>query len=154
MLFIRAEAAGVVIGKQGWVLNRIRKQSNARIQLLREELRGQRPCIIEGPLPNILRAEKHVFDLVAAVPVATAQPARRPPTPKALPRTRLSAEPFNGVVVRLGGAISLGFSCFFLVFCGFSVDFPSFLVLFVPCWAVFGRFRWRFGRSRAVFWSA
>ena len=107
MLFIRAEAAGVVIGKQGWVLNRVRKQSLARIQLLREELRGQRPCIIEGPLPNILRAEKHVFDLVKAVPVATAE-VRRPPTPKALPRTRLSAEPFNGVVVCLGGASSIG----------------------------------------------
>eukprot|EP00913_Durusdinium_trenchii_P022441 g21079.t1 len=57
MLFVRAEAAGVVIGKQGWVLGCVRKQSNARINLLREEIRGQRPCIIEGQLPNILRAD-------------------------------------------------------------------------------------------------
>lgn len=114
MLFVRAEAAGVVIGKQGWVLGCVRKQSNARINLLREEIRGQRPCIIEGQLPNILRAEKHVFDLVAAVPVATNPPpsAKRPPlcspsTPRApnLPRTRLSVEPLQGVVMSWKGLI-------------------------------------------------
>eukprot|EP00435_Cladocopium_sp_Y103_P040269 s1112_g10.t3 len=38
-LFVRAEAAGVVIGKQGWVLGRVRKQSGAKINLLREEVR-------------------------------------------------------------------------------------------------------------------
>ncbi|CAJ1356224.1 unnamed protein product [Effrenium voratum] len=108
-LFIRAEAAGVVIGKQGWVLGRVRKQSNARIQLLREEIRGQRPCIIEGTLQNILSAEKHVFDLVAAVPVQTDAgvgiPGRRFLSGPNLPRTRVSGEPFTGTVVSWKGAV-------------------------------------------------
>merc|ERR1711988_783523 len=40
VLFVRAEAAGVVIGKQGFVLNQIRNQSGARIYLLREQVKG------------------------------------------------------------------------------------------------------------------
>ena len=113
-LFVRAEAAGVVIGKQGWVLGRVRKQSNAKINLLREEVRGQRPCIIEGFFTNVLAAEKHIFDLVTAVPVTTqppppppsrpTQPGLQPAGPK-LSRTRLSAEPLNGVVASWRGAI-------------------------------------------------
>lgn len=113
-LFVRAEAAGVVIGKQGWVLGRVRKQSGAKINLLREEVRGQRPCIIEGFFQNVLQAEKHIFDLVTAVPVVTSPPPppRWPPQPPScvpqapkLSRTRLSAEPLNGVVVTWKGAI-------------------------------------------------
>lgn len=69
LLLVRAEAAGVVTGKQGFVLNQIREQSGARIQLLREEVEGQRPCILTGTLQTLLRAEKHVFDLVRAVPI-------------------------------------------------------------------------------------
>ena len=61
--------------------------------------------------------EKHVFDLVAAVPVATNPPPsavpRRPPLAAgasmsalgrgpSLPRTRLSVEPLQGVVMKLG----------------------------------------------------
>lgn len=72
LLLVRSEAAGVVIGKQGFVLKQIREQSGASIQLLREEVEGQRPCIIAGTLQSVLRAEKHVFDLVRAVPVALA----------------------------------------------------------------------------------
>jgi len=71
VLFVRAEAAGVVIGKQGFVLNQIRKQSGVKIQLLREQVMGQRPCILTGMFPSILRAERHIFHLVRAVPVAT-----------------------------------------------------------------------------------
>lgn len=112
-LFVRAEAAGVVIGKQGWVLGRVRKQSGAKINLLREEVRGQRPCIIEGFFQNVLQAEKHIFDLVTAVPVVTSPPPppRWPPQPPGVPqapklsRTRLSAEPLNGVVLTWKGAI-------------------------------------------------
>lgn len=70
VLFVRAEAAGVVTGKRGFVLNQIKKQSGAKIQLLREEVEGQRPCIITGMLQKVLRAEKHVFDLVRAVPTS------------------------------------------------------------------------------------
>ena len=116
VLFVRAEAAGMVIGKQGWMLKQIRKQSNAKIQLLREEVRGQRPCIIEGELQSILRAEKHVFDLVAAVQVVP--PNAPAPTPTEmgqtprwttsgpyLPRTRISPEPLTGKVVAFKGQV-------------------------------------------------
>jgi len=115
VVLVRAEAAGMVIGKQGWVLKQIRKQSNAKIQLLREEIRGQRPCIIEGELTNILRAEKHVFDLVGAVPVAspsaeqnrhwTPTPIPGPTGGPNLPRTRISTEPLYGKVVFWRGQV-------------------------------------------------
>lgn len=67
VLLVRAEAAGVVIGKQGFVLSQIRKQSGARIQLLHEQIKGQRPCVLAGELQNVLRAERHVFHLVRIV---------------------------------------------------------------------------------------
>ncbi|CAE6920188.1 unnamed protein product [Symbiodinium sp. CCMP2592] len=115
VLFVRAEAAGMVIGKQGWVLKQIRKQSNAKIQLLREEVRGQRPCIIEGELQSIIRAEKHVFDLVAAVqvvppnaPAPTMEMGQSPRWTTSgpyLPRTRISAEPLTGKVVFWKGQV-------------------------------------------------
>ena len=114
VLFVRAEAAGVIIGKQGWVLKQIRKQSDAKIQLLREEVRGQRPCIIEGEMQSIIRAEKHVFDLVAAVQVVPPNA----PTPTSakmsqssrfsgphLARTRISPEPLTGKVVSWKGQV-------------------------------------------------
>eukprot|EP00927_Polykrikos_kofoidii_P022461 TRINITY_DN2094_c2_g1_i1.p1 TRINITY_DN2094_c2_g1~~TRINITY_DN2094_c2_g1_i1.p1 ORF type:complete len:749 (+),score=138.62 TRINITY_DN2094_c2_g1_i1:166-2412(+) len=69
-LLVRAEAAGVVIGKQGFVLRQIREQSGARIHILREEVEGQRPCMIAGSLQSVLLAERHVFDLVRVVPTA------------------------------------------------------------------------------------
>jgi len=75
-LLIRAECAGVVVGKQGFVINKIRKQSGARLQLLREQVKSQRPCILTGSLQSILRAERHVFDLVSAVPMASTRDAR------------------------------------------------------------------------------
>lgn len=61
--------------------------------------------------------EKHIFDLVTAVPVTTqppppppsrpTQPGLQPAGPK-LSRTRLSAEPLNGVVAILEYQNSLG----------------------------------------------
>lgn len=68
LLLVRSEAAGVVTGKQGFILNQIREQSGARIQLWREEVEGQRPCIIAGAIHKVLKAERHIFDLVRAVP--------------------------------------------------------------------------------------
>merc|ERR1719401_3160251 len=41
VLLVRAEAAGVVIGKQGFLLKQINHQSGARVHLLREEVEGQ-----------------------------------------------------------------------------------------------------------------
>jgi hypothetical protein len=68
VLLVRSEAAGVVIGKCGFVLNQIREQSGATIRLLRDEVERQRPCIITGTLQQVLAAERHIFDLVRGVP--------------------------------------------------------------------------------------
>jgi len=69
ILFIRKEAAGVVIGKGGASLKHIREKSGARIQLAREEVEGQRPCNILGTLSQVLQAEQLIYELVRAVPV-------------------------------------------------------------------------------------
>merc|ERR1740121_832213 len=45
-LLVRAEAAGVVIGKQGFMMQQIRQESGASVQFLREQIRGQRPCVL------------------------------------------------------------------------------------------------------------
>jgi len=80
-LLVRVEAAGVVTGKQGFVLDRIRKHSGARIDLLRQEVEGQRPCIIAGTLQSVLRAQRLVFHLVGCVPVrqSSETPQQLPP---------------------------------------------------------------------------
>lgn len=70
VLLVRAEAAGVVNGKQGFCLQRIRQQSGAQIQLSRDEVAGQRPCILAGELRSVLQAERYIFDLVRAVSIA------------------------------------------------------------------------------------
>lgn len=69
LLFIRAEAVGVVTGKMGFMVTQICQQSGAKIQLLHEEVKGQRPCLVTGKLQSVLLAERHIFDLVKAVPV-------------------------------------------------------------------------------------
>eukprot|EP00927_Polykrikos_kofoidii_P024798 TRINITY_DN22451_c0_g1_i1.p1 TRINITY_DN22451_c0_g1~~TRINITY_DN22451_c0_g1_i1.p1 ORF type:complete len:652 (-),score=87.03 TRINITY_DN22451_c0_g1_i1:72-2027(-) len=71
VLLVRTEAAGVVTGKRGFVLDQIRARSGARFKLLRDEVEGQRPCVISGSLQNVLRAQKYVFDLVRVVPVTS-----------------------------------------------------------------------------------
>merc|ERR1712032_571881 len=60
LLLIREEAAGIVIGKRGFVLQQMRRQSGATIELYREEVQGQRHCIITGTLQNVIKAERHV----------------------------------------------------------------------------------------------
>mmetsp|Transcript_1589 Transcript_1589/g.3326 ORF Transcript_1589/g.3326 Transcript_1589/m.3326 type:complete len:126 (+) Transcript_1589:2-379(+) len=71
-LLVRAEAAGVVIGKQGFVLQKIRHQSGAMVRMLGIQVQGQRPCILSGAFQRVLRAERHVFDLTRAVPTVPA----------------------------------------------------------------------------------
>lgn len=44
IVFVRSEAAGMVTGKQGFVVNQIRKQSGASVQLMRDEVQNTRPC--------------------------------------------------------------------------------------------------------------
>lgn len=72
-ILVRTEATGVVTGKQGFVLDRIRKHSGARIRLLRQEVEGQRPCVVSGSLQSVLRAQRFVFHLVSCVPVARSE---------------------------------------------------------------------------------
>lgn len=86
LLFVRAEAAGAVAGKRGFVLGQIREQSGARIQLWRDEVHGQRPCAIVGALQSVLRAQKHMFDIVSAVPKAAAALVTPQALQAALPR--------------------------------------------------------------------
>eukprot|EP00929_Paragymnodinium_shiwhaense_P113401 TRINITY_DN81692_c0_g1_i1.p1 TRINITY_DN81692_c0_g1~~TRINITY_DN81692_c0_g1_i1.p1 ORF type:complete len:743 (-),score=165.22 TRINITY_DN81692_c0_g1_i1:106-2334(-) len=93
VLLIRAEAAGVVIGKQGFVIKRLQKLSGARIQVQREEVEGQRPCVISGSLTSVLKAEMHIFDLVRAVPL------RHDSTGPNLPRSRIGDDKLTGTVV-------------------------------------------------------
>lgn len=100
ILFVRAEAAGVVTGKQQFKLKQIRKESGAEIHLQPETVKGQRPCILVGPFSSILRAQRHVFDLVRAVPVIS--PAEGGPD---LPRSRVSTEPILGTVVSWKGQV-------------------------------------------------
>jgi len=69
MLMVRREAAGGVIGKQGACLKQIREQSNAKIQLSRDEVEGQRPCTITGDLRCVLEAERLIYELVRNVPI-------------------------------------------------------------------------------------
>merc|ERR1711908_40063 len=110
-LFVRAEAAGVVIGKQGFVLQQIRRQSGAKIYLRKEEEEGLRPCQISGPLKNVLDAQKHVFELVRAVPVRQVHRGSDSAGSKAfasgpdLPRSRISPEPVNGKIVSWRGKV-------------------------------------------------
>jgi len=100
IVFVRAEAAGVVTGKQQFKLRQICRESGAKIQLWPETVHGQRPCMLSGNFQNVLRAERHVFDLVRAVPVVP--PAEKGPD---LPRIRISTEPLLGEIVSRKGYV-------------------------------------------------
>lgn len=69
VVLVRVEAAGIIIGKQGFMLKQISTKSGARIQLLREQASGQRPCVLSGSLWSVLKAEKHVFHLMRSMPL-------------------------------------------------------------------------------------
>lgn len=69
VFFIRREATGAVVGRQGASLTEIREQSGAKIKLEKEEVNGHRPCALAGTLASVVAAEKMVFDIVKAVPV-------------------------------------------------------------------------------------
>mmetsp|Transcript_44568 Transcript_44568/g.100845 ORF Transcript_44568/g.100845 Transcript_44568/m.100845 type:complete len:671 (+) Transcript_44568:1-2013(+) len=79
IFFIRPEAAGAVIGKQGASLKLIREQSGAKIQLDREPVEGHRACRIKGVFESVLQAEKQIFEYVSQVDVKTGAAARSSP---------------------------------------------------------------------------
>lgn len=60
---VRKDAVGAVIGKGGAMLKQLREQSGAQIQLKREEIEGQRPCVITGTPQQVLQAERLVFEV-------------------------------------------------------------------------------------------
>ena len=56
--FLRQEEASTFFrSASDWPASVWGKQSGAKINLLREEVRGQRPCIIEGFFQNVLQAD-------------------------------------------------------------------------------------------------
>eukprot|EP00928_Gymnodinium_smaydae_P073916 TRINITY_DN57016_c0_g1_i1.p1 TRINITY_DN57016_c0_g1~~TRINITY_DN57016_c0_g1_i1.p1 ORF type:complete len:708 (+),score=69.65 TRINITY_DN57016_c0_g1_i1:146-2125(+) len=58
IVFVRKEVVGAIIGKQGTTLQRLRKQSGAKMWVLREEVDAKQPCIITGTLSSVQLAEK------------------------------------------------------------------------------------------------
>jgi len=93
LLFVRVEAAGVVTGKRQFKLRQIRQESGASVQLQPETVKGQRRCSVRGPFACVLRAERHIFDLVRAVPIVAKEGGPD------LPRTRVGSEAVVGEVV-------------------------------------------------------
>jgi len=93
ILLVRREAVGVVMGKQGFVLNQIRKQSGADIRFVRLEAERQQPCVVSGTLNNVLQAQRHIFDLVRAVPLASGHAVTA--VPPSL--TEVGQEPSRGI---------------------------------------------------------
>lgn len=63
-LFVRSAAAGTVIGKGGATLKLIRERTGAKVQVGRDELQGQRPCIISGTNEQSMLAVGMIHDLL------------------------------------------------------------------------------------------
>lgn len=63
-LFVRSAVAGTVIGKGGATLKLIRERTGAKVQVGRDEVQGQRPCIISGTNEEVMLAVGMVHDLL------------------------------------------------------------------------------------------
>lgn len=66
IFFIPKTAAGAVIGKEAVTLKQIREASGIKLTVGRDEVEEQRPCIINGPLQNVLQAERLIYAQVMA----------------------------------------------------------------------------------------
>lgn len=64
IFYIRSPSAGAVIGKGGATLKRIRDQTLAKVQVEREEVHGQRPCIIRGTDEQVMQAVQMVHEAI------------------------------------------------------------------------------------------
>merc|ERR1712032_115770 len=65
MGYIRSAAVGYVIGKGGEKLKEIREPTGTKLKIEREEIHGQRPCIISGPHHQVMQAVSLVHELLA-----------------------------------------------------------------------------------------
>jgi len=63
-LFVRSAAAGTVIGKGAATLKLIREKTGAKVQVGRDEVQGQRPCIISGTNEEVMLAVGMVHNLL------------------------------------------------------------------------------------------
>merc|ERR1719506_2897460 len=84
VMFLRDDVVAWVIGKKGEALRQVREQSNARVNILRDEVEGKRPCIIVGKFRHVLQAEKFIDDRVHSLPSSRASAAssgKRPASP-------------------------------------------------------------------------
>lgn len=64
ILMVPNAAAGAIIGREGGNLKRLREQAGIRIKLERDKIEDQRPCIMTGPLENIIQIEKELGEQV------------------------------------------------------------------------------------------
>lgn len=77
-MLVRREACGAVIGRQGAGIKDLRDRSGAKIIIRSEqEVEGSRPCLIEGPLPTVLEAERLIQEICREVPMAEPGSDRR-----------------------------------------------------------------------------
>mmetsp|Transcript_31678 Transcript_31678/g.89265 ORF Transcript_31678/g.89265 Transcript_31678/m.89265 type:complete len:755 (-) Transcript_31678:157-2421(-) len=67
-MFLRKEACGAVIGKQGVGITRLREQTGVKILLSDSEVNGLRPCNMEGLAASVMQAERLIHDIVREVP--------------------------------------------------------------------------------------
>lgn len=74
-IFVRKEACGAVIGKQGSGITQLREQCGAKITLTDTEVDGLRPCHIEGTVEQVSAAERGIHELAREVPLTAASAA-------------------------------------------------------------------------------
>eukprot|EP00928_Gymnodinium_smaydae_P063819 TRINITY_DN472_c0_g1_i1.p1 TRINITY_DN472_c0_g1~~TRINITY_DN472_c0_g1_i1.p1 ORF type:complete len:418 (-),score=87.25 TRINITY_DN472_c0_g1_i1:98-1351(-) len=60
--FVPKEDASAVIGKQASTLKAIREQTSVKVQFIRDEFCGHRPCTVTGALANVLQAEQLIHE--------------------------------------------------------------------------------------------
>jgi len=77
ILFIRKEAVGAVLGKQGARLRAFEQRSSATIKMAKHEVQAHRSASINGCLHTILMAEKLIVDVVASVEITPLTTSRK-----------------------------------------------------------------------------
>lgn len=64
IFWIPKECSGAVIGKAGATLGAIREQASVQIQFSKEEVKGMRPCTINGAIQNVMQAQALIYNLL------------------------------------------------------------------------------------------
>jgi len=67
---VRKECCGAIIGKQGSGIRDLRERTGTKILLKQEsEVEHCRPCHIEGLLPNVLEAQRAIYEAQLLIPL-------------------------------------------------------------------------------------